>query len=59
LRATPSADGVTVLVLPSGTELVILDASVEIDGIVWWPVREPESGALGYIPQAYLTAGDG
>ena len=59
LRATPAADGVMVLVLPAGTELVIVDARVEIDGIVWWPVREPESGALGYIPQAYLTSGDG
>ena len=53
----PSADGLTVLVLPAGAELVIVDASVEIDGIVWWPVREPESGALGYIPQAYLVTG--
>jgi hypothetical protein len=62
LRATPSATGLTVLVLPAGAELVLIDASVEIDGIVWWPVREPESGALGYIPQAYLItgrAGDG
>ena len=57
LRATPSADGLTVLVLPAGARLVIVDTAVEIDGIVWWPVREPESGALGYIPQAYLVGG--
>ena len=59
LRATPAADGVTALKLPAGTEVVIIDAPVEVDGIVWWPVREPESGALGYIPQAYLTPRDG
>jgi hypothetical protein len=57
LRAMPSADGLTVLLLPAGAELVVIDVSVEIDGIVWWPVREPESGALGYIPQAYLVTG--
>jgi hypothetical protein len=59
LRATPAADGVMVLLLPAGAELIIIAPPVEIDGIVWWPVRELESGALGYIPHAYLTAGNG
>ena len=55
LRTTPGAGSAIAAALDAGTELIVIDASVEVDGIVWWPVREPQSGALGYIPAALIA----
>ena len=55
LRTTPATGSAIAAALHAGTELVVIDASVEVDGIVWWPVREPVSGALGYIPEALIA----
>ncbi len=55
LRTTPSTTGAISQPLTAGTELIVIDAPVEVDGITWIPVREPASGALGYIPSGMIT----
>ena len=55
LRSTPAADAPIAAALPAGAELTIIDAAVEVDGVTWWPVRDTETGALGYLPATVLA----
>jgi len=54
-RTTPSVTGAISQALPAETELIVIDVVVEGEGVTWIPVREPVSGALGYVPSGMIT----
>jgi hypothetical protein len=49
LRSAPDGDAQILMVLQPGTELEPFGEPVKADGRLWLPVREPESGMLGYV----------
>lgn len=58
MRSAASTSGEVVEVLPSGTELTVTGPPEEADGIVWYPVRELESGLAGYVAQQFIEPVD-
>ncbi len=56
LRDAPSTDGAVVSTLARGTELEVIGPGQEADGYIWVQVKEPESGATGYVADDFLTA---
>jgi len=49
LRSAPAPDAPVVAELSSGTALLALGSVEDGGGFRWIPVREPESGTLGYV----------
>ena len=59
LRSAPDSDAQILMVLQPGTELEPFGEPIDADGRTWLPVREPESGLLGYVRADFLAeAGD-
>jgi hypothetical protein len=56
LRDAPSTDGAVVSTLANGTELEVIGPGQEADGYIWVEVKEPQSGATGYVADDFLTA---
>lgn len=55
LRASPSVSGNLVVELLQGQVLEVTGDSVDAEGIVWWPVRDPATAFTGYVPAEYLA----
>jgi hypothetical protein len=55
LRSAPDSDAQILMVLQPGMELEPFGEPIEADGRVWLPVREPESGMLGYVRADFVT----
>ena len=36
-------------------ELILFGPPEEVDGVVWWPVKEPETGMIGYVREDELS----
>ncbi len=49
LRSAPSTDAPVVAELSVGTTLVALGPVEDVAGFSWIPVREPDSGTIGYV----------
>jgi hypothetical protein len=55
LRVLPSTDAQIAETVVKGTKLVILGASVEAEGFVWWPVSDPSTHAIGWIRAEFIA----
>lgn len=56
LRDRPSVDGGVVEVLSQTTQLEIMGSFAEDGALDWWPVRNPATGASGFVREDFLTA---
>jgi len=55
LRAAPAATARAVATLTAGTALTVTGPEVKSAAGNWWPVRDPKTGAKGYVRAAFLA----
>ena len=55
LRSDPGLQSTTLKTIPDGAQLDILDGPRDVDGLVWWRLRDLSDGAEGWAAQLYLA----
>lgn len=55
LRSDPGLQTTTLKTIPEGAQLEILDGPRDVDGLIWWRLRDLSDGAEGWAAQLYLV----
>jgi hypothetical protein len=55
IRSAPGTQSDTLKLVPDGTRLLILGDGKQVEGVTWWPVRDPSDNKEGWAITTYLV----
>jgi hypothetical protein len=54
IRSAPGTKSDTIKLVPDGTRLLIIGDGQQVEGMMWWPVRDPADNKEGWAVSIYL-----
>jgi hypothetical protein len=55
IRSAPGTQSDTIKLVPDGTRLLIIGDGQQVEGALWWPVRDPSDNKEGWAVSTYLV----
>jgi len=55
IRSAPGSQSETIKLVPDGTRLIVTGEGRQVEGALWWPVRDPSDNAEGWAVSTYLV----
>lgn len=55
IRSAPGTQAETVKLVPDGTRLLVTGDGRQVEGVLWWPVRDPSDDKAGWAVSTYLV----